>query len=950
MLLLLLSLGAAVPAVAQAGSDALLKQADRYVLDGKTNRARDTYERALAAGANIEGDYLRARNLGLCYLDGTPANYAKAARWLDVALRLRPAAEDTRLRLAQSLAWGGRPAEAVPHFRALARANPSSANLVLGLANALYGDGQQDESFSVLAAYLERHPSDSRVRLEYARNLGYARRFPDALSQYQAVLQAEPDNVAAQVGVAKVFSWQDNLDTAIQLYDKVLERHPNSYDATVGKAFALLWMGRKDEARPLFQSAARRNPGDREVATALRALGPPPAPPRPAATAAAQAEPPPAEAQPEPATAEPSAEVAAAPAEVAAPPPPPVKSEEETFVETLMAQAEGAAARGNYVEAIHQYHRVLERDPRNLKAKHQIARVLSWSKNYGEAAAQYEELLRAAPDNQVARQERARVLSWDTKFSESIPEYERLLRDAEATRAAGQPEQISMDEARLEYARVLSWARRYDEALAQFDLLLPDKAIREPKHKAILIEKARVQAWSRRYDQAVETYDQALVVAPGDFEARLGKAQATFWSGKLDAAATQLRPLLVEQPRHPETSFVLASVERGRGHNARALGLLKDAPQNEETQKLRSSIRADLRPILRLRYGFENSREIATGTGVDSTYTAHRYTAGIEFFPHPDVSLEIFNTVTDGGTSNSALARHGAEALATETMARASLKVAPWLRLILGAGGGTGGRGTVCPTPAPVLPLPPCVTVGQENRRQHFLYEIHPIVTHRGLRVEFVSSRRLAEYTPVAIHDNVVHRREAVAVSYLWRNRMRIGGEYWHATYNLQSPDISLGTPRFETTADGMNYWVRPILYQSDRFTFDAGIRVELFSFDDRAVPMAQQIVTAGFFVPDRYERYAGTAHLSWDPHPKVHWEFDGSLGPQRVKGFAQLAPPPAEFGLAGSFGAELTLRLGRWRPFLAYNFFSTATTAFPGVSDGAYRSHAFAAGFSYRF
>ncbi len=945
MFLLLLIPAAAMPAAAQASSDALLKQADRYMLDGKTNQARATYERALAAGAQIEGDYVRSRNLGLCYMDGTPSDFSKAARWLEAALRLRPDADDTRMRLAQSLAWGGRQAEAVPHFRALAKANPNSSDHILGLANALYGAGNQDESFSVFSAYLERRPTDSRVRLEYARNLGYARRFPDALGQYQAVLQAEPDNVAAQVGVAKIFSWQDNLDTALQLYNKVLERHPQSYDALVGKAFTLMWMGRKNEARNLFQSAQRRNPSDRDVTTALRSLGPAPAP-RPATPAptVAEAEPPAAEPQPE-AVPEPPAEVAAAPA-------PPAKSEEQTFVETLMAQAEAAAAKGNYVDAVHQYHRVLERDPKNLTAKLQIARVLSWSKNYGEAAVQYEELLRVTPQNQAARQERARVLSWDTKFADSISEYERVLKDAEATRAAGQPEQISIDATRLEYARVLSWAQRYDEALVQFNLLLPEKAIREPKHKEILVEKARVQAWSRHYDDAVATYDQALVVAPGDFDARLGKAQATFWSGKLDEAALQLRPLLAEQPKHPETSFVLAAVERGRGHNGRALGLLKDAPQNEETQKLRSSIREDLRPILRLRYGFDNSREIASDDPVftqDSTYTAHRYSAGIEFFPHPDVSLEVFNTVADTGTSTPALARHGTEGIATETFARVSVKAAPWLRLLLGAGGGTAGTGCQTVLIAPVLTS--CPVGGQENRRQHFLYEIHPIITRGDFRLEVIASRRLADYTPAAIHNNVIHRRETVVASYLWRRRVRFGAEYWHATYDIENPNLALPSRSFEAVGNGGSFWVRPILFQNDRLTVDAGFRTELFAFDsDGVVPMQQQIVTGGFFTPHMYERYAATGHVSWDPHPRVHWELDGSIGPQRVTGFTALNPPPADFGVTGSFGTELSFRVGRWRPFVAYNFFSTATIASPGISDGAYRSHSFAAGLTYRF
>ncbi len=961
MLVLLLSLAVPAPAAAQASSDALLKQADRYVLDGKTNQARSAYERALAAGAQIEGDYLRARNLGLCYLDGTPADFAKAARWLEIALRLRPDADDTRLRLAQSLARGGRHADAVPHFRKLAQAKPKSASLVLGLASVLYSAGSKDEAFSVFASYLERHPSDTRMRLEYARNLSYARRFPDALGQYQAVLQAEPDNVAAQVGVAKVFSWQDNLDTALQLYDKILGRHPQAYDAIVGKAFVLMWMGQKNEARTLFQTAARRNPADREVASALRTLGPARAPLRPAAPVTeAKAQPPVAVEEKQPQTQPgPATEVAVVPA-------PPSRSEEETFVETLMAQARAAASSGNYVEAIHQYHRVLERDPKNLKAKLQIARVLSWSKNYAEAAVQYDELLRSTPDNQAARLERARVLSYDTRFADSIAEYERVLKDAEATRAAGQPGQVNVDEVRLAYARVLSWARRYDESLAQFDLLLPAGTAKEPKDKDLLIEKARVLSWTRRFDQSIETYDQALVVAPGDFEARLGKAQATYWSGKLDEAAAQLRPLLTEQPRHPRTSFTLAAVERGRGYNGRALSLLKDAPQNEDTEKLRSSIRAGLRPVLRLRYGFENDREISA-RGRDSTYTAHRYTAGIEFFPHPDVSLEVFSTVTDTNTSNRALSRHGPQALATETFARVTLKATPWLRLILGAGGGTGGRGTVCTLP--LSPVPPCNALAgvQENRRQQFLYEIHPLITHRDLRLEFVGTRRLAEYDSLAIHDNVVHRRESVSASYFWRRRVRLGAEYWHATYNLDSPDITLTTRSFETASNGGEWWVRPILYQSDRITVDAGFRGEVFSFDDRVVAIANDLVSGGFFAPERHERYSATGRVSWDPHPKVHWDFDGSIGGTRNIRFrignpppseAQClaapltagCPPPPQFGLSGSIAARLTLNLGQWSPFVGYSFFHSTSAAFPTFSNGAFRAHSFTAGLSYRF
>lgn len=863
---------------------------------------------------------MHSRRLGLCYLNGKPANYAKAARWLKIAVRLRPDVEDTRVNLAQALAWGGRHTEAIPYFRALSKAHPGNTRYVLALSNSLLSSGDAEQAISVMQDYVQRKPTNTSMRLEYARLLIVAKKNAEAEEQFQLLLKAEPANAPALIGLARFNSWRGNFAEALELYDKVLARNPQNYEAAVGKAFTLIWMRRREEARALFETLAQRKPSDREVANALAAL----------------------EAAP--------AEVAAAPAPPPAPPPP-VKSEDQIFVETTMAKAEAAAARANYVEAVHEYHRVLERDPQNLKAKHQIARVLSWSKNYGDAEQQYQELLLATPDNQVARRERARILSWDSKFDQSLAEYARVLKDAEATRAAGQPEQISLDDTRLEYARVFSWAKRYDEALAQFDLLLPDKTQLEPKHQAMLIEKAKVLAWSRRYDQSIAAYDQALMVAPGDFDARLGKAQATFWAGRMDEAATLLRPLLDEQPTNPQANLSLASVENSRGHRARALSLLDNAPKSQEAQKLRASISQRLRPVLRLRYGFENDNEIpANPLSSDSVYRAHRYTAAIEFYPHPDVHMEVSNTVTDTDTSNSSLARLGPDALATETFARVDFRATSWLQLILGAGGGTSGRG--CPQPVFFAPCP----VAQDNRRQTFLYEVHPIFTYRDFRLEFVSTRRLAEYTALSIHDNVVKRRESIGATYYWHKRVMIGGEYYHATYSLDDPDVTSPQSHFETASNGGSFFVRPTVYRSDKVRVDAGFRMEFTDFDDRVVPIALA-GAGGFYAPNFNERYLGTGHISWDPHPRLSLDFFGTLGKHRAQGFAALSPPPgvrAIFAITGDVGARMTLKLGRWQPYLSYDFFHSSSASFPiglpSFGNGAFRAHAFTAGLSYRF
>ncbi len=911
LLLLLLSLVVAAPAAAKDDSDALLKQADRYVLDGKTSQARGTYERALAAGAQLEGDFVHARRLGLCYLNGKPANYAKAARWLKAALRVHPDSEDVRLSLGQALAWGGRNGEAVPYYRALSKAHPGNTQYVLSLSNALMRSGDSEQAAAVLADYVQRHPGNTSLRLEYADVLLFIKKNAESEKQFQLVLKSDPANARALVGLARFDSCRGSFTQALATYDKVLARNPQNYEAAVGKAFTLMWMRRREEARALLETLAQRKPSDKEVAKALAAL---------------EAAPP---------------EVATAPA----PPPPPLpKSEEQIVVEAAMAKAEGAAARGNYVEAVHEYHRVLEHDPQNLTAKHQIARVLSWSKNYAEAEVEYEELLRATPNDQVSRREHARILSWDIKFDDSLSEYERVLKDAEATRSAGQPEQVSIYDTRLEYARVFSWAKRYDEAIAQFNLLLPEGTVREPKHKELLVERARVLAWSRHYDESIATYDQALVVAPGDFDARLGKAQATFWAGRMDQAATLLRPLLDEQPTNPQASLAMASVEDSRGHRAHALRLLDNAPKTAETQNLRSSINQRLRPVLRLRYGFENDNEIpANPLLLDSVYRAQRYTASIEFYPHPDVRMEVSNTVTATDTSNSSLARLGNAALATETFARVEFRPASWLIMILGAGGGTSGRG--CPQPNVPAPCP----VAQDNRRQQFLYEVHPIITHGDFRLEFVSTRRLAEYTALSIHDNVVRRRESITATYYWHRRVMIGGEFFHANYSLFHPDVTSPQPHFETASNGGSLFVRPTVYRSDKVRVDAGVLLEFTDFDDRVVPMANA-GAGGFYAPNLSERYLGTGHLTWDPNPRVTMEFFGTLGTHRSTGFPALAPPPAQFALTGDVGTRITLKLGRWQPYLSYDFFHSGSPSFPTFGNGAFRSHSFVAGLAYRF
>jgi tetratricopeptide (TPR) repeat protein len=900
------------------------------VQQGKTNLALATYLKVIEAGMPLQNDFARARNIGLCYLNGVH-DFAKAAQWFENALRVRPADDDVRFNYAQALGWSGRYEVAALQYRALLDRHPRNADYALGLLNVYFWAGKPEEAFPAMQDFLDRDPSNTRVRLEYARILGFAKRYPAAMNLYIAILNDDPSNLAAQIGVARVTSWQGDLAVALGMYERILRQRPDVYDAEVGKAFVLMWMDRKDEARPIFQALARRNRDDKEVAAALKTIGPAPVPPQEPIKLAAN----PSTRPPEvPSAAEVTKTLAQAPEA------PPVMRDPDAEIREFAMKAEAAAAQGNYPEAVHYYHEVLDRSPRQRAAMLQIARVLSWSKSYDAAVQQYDDILREHADDLLAAVERARVLSWSQKLDASLAGYQDVLHKIDETPASALPPEIKPDDVRLEYARVLSWSKRYDDSLAEVTRLLPADSPPQAKDLSALVLKARVLSYVRRYDESVATYDLALALVPRDVDARLGKAQAMYWSGRLDAAASVLRPLVEANPKNPDAGFTLAAVEHGLGRDGRALALLAPIAGTADAKVLRESILKNLRPVLNARMGFEDDVESPINAPSTST-RALRYTASLEFNITPDLRMEVLNTVTRGTTSNATLGALGGEALATDTLVRLRMRPRSWLQLSFGAGMGTTGSGEL--------------GADSFERTQHAIYEVHPTVTVGPWRVDLTATRRAADYTPLAIHDNVVLRRESAAVSYNWNKRVLMGGEYWRSDYAIDSPTSPSGT--FDTGANGGSVYVTPTWLRRDRITLDAGMRYDIFQFDDSAAGVPNALPgtapgvqgSAGFFAPRLYQRYSGTAHASWDPHGVVHVEMGGTFGPQRVFSFDPTAAP-ATFGTTGSASTQVSFKLGAWRPYVAYDYFNTATPGAAGLKEGSYLSHSVAVGFAFHF
>lgn len=468
----------------------------------------------------------------------------------------------------------------------------------------------------------------------------------------------------------------------------------------------------------------------------------------------------------------------------------------------------------------------------------------------------------------------------------------------------------------LAEARRLALERKYSEALATIERVMES----EPGNVEARAEHARVLSWAGRYDQALREYGAVLAVDPGNKEAAIGRARVLYWSGRLDQAAASLR-----REGGPEAPLLLAEIERARGHNDRALAALGQA--GPAGAPLRQAILRELRPVLRLGYGLENDRELPQ-MGPASTIRVARYMAAVEFNVHPDVRMEVASVITQGSTSSPGTAIYGRDALAVATMARIRFRPTHWLELNLGAGeGSTGGAEGGADI--------------DRTRHHHFLYLVHPVVRWRGLRLDFAAVRELGDYTPLAIHNNVIEQRQTIAASYTWR-RLKIGGEYWHAGYSLQTPNQS-GRRDWQTSASGGVAFLTPVLYRSDRLLLEAGARFEGYVFS----PSAALIPAPGFFTPRSYQQYAGTGHLWWRPHRRVEFDVSGLLGAKRFFLFDHSGAHG--FDLAGSFAAKVTFNLGRVQPFLAYGY-SSAQSAAARTSAEAYKVHVVGVGISIRF
>ena len=241
------------------------------------------------------------------------------------------------------------------------------------------------------------------------------------------------------------------------------------------------------------------------------------------------------------------------------------------------------------VEAVSEYMVVLQTDPRNITARIGVAQVLSWQGSYGESLRRYDEVLQEQPGNLDAQTGKAFVLLWTGRFPEAKPLFEALSRR--------RPADMEVRNALNEIARLETVAAAADAQVPTVAAATPPPAPAPPSDPLAVL-RTRIDDAFREGNStaAVALLQQALQLAPGNFEFRHRLAQAHLLGDGIDTAINLLQDLRSNYPNNADVLRDLASAQIRAGKYSEAADSLEaylrlqpgDLPARVEMARLMS--------------------------------------------------------------------------------------------------------------------------------------------------------------------------------------------------------------------------------------------------------------------------------------------------------------------------------------------------------------------------
>lgn len=184
--------------------------------------------------------------------------YEEAATEFRRLSAANPANAAYRLGLARALAWGGRPREAEPLLRALARAQPGDTavrRLLLDVRRAF------EPGAAEAAAWLAEEPGNHGYRLALARALVRERRFPAASAQFDTLIARNPTLALLREAAGARAAAGDSVANA-RILARAVAFAPTNDSLRREYAAALVWAGDRSAAIVQYSELIARNPDD----------------------------------------------------------------------------------------------------------------------------------------------------------------------------------------------------------------------------------------------------------------------------------------------------------------------------------------------------------------------------------------------------------------------------------------------------------------------------------------------------------------------------------------------------------------------------------------------------------------------------------------------------------------------------------------------------------------
>lgn len=309
--------------------------------------------------------------------------------------------------------------------------NSDDIDAHLRMADALRDKGDFEKAILEYRNILKEKPDIIEVRISLARLLSWTGKFKESIEEYRRVIEKQPDNIDVRMDMAEVLGWSKDFKNSIDEYQIVLQKRPDNTKARTGLARVLSWRGSHVEAIDEYKKVLNIDP---------------------------------------------------------------------SYVPAMVGMGEVYSWVGKYPESIKIFEEALKKESENIEAKKGLARVFSYQQEHKKSLSYYDDLLSKMPGDNQLRVEKARVLGWAKKYSDAEKEYKI------ASSQAKEPEKYNLEMK----AKIANWNNWPNQAIHYYRSLIEI----DPGNEEGRFDSGQIYNRFGMHSKAVDEYKKLLEIDP----------------------------------------------------------------------------------------------------------------------------------------------------------------------------------------------------------------------------------------------------------------------------------------------------------------------------------------------------------------------------------------------------------------------------------------------------